>query len=152
MPLVTLTTLPPPSVLGIMLCDQTAWNCATRAVEAVLQFSKPRAASHSSCGRTSSSSIRRNSNGPSFCGATAAVMRTALGGRICTGAAGRPAIAVNSVFSILSVTQRSCSKACLIRTDFLCQTPMLYIIAHPNMIQCNIFYPPNISRPWNRAK
>ena len=103
-----------------------------------LFFNNPRAASHSSCGCTSSSSIRRNWNGPSFCCATAAGARTALGGRICTGA-GRPAIALNSVFSILSVTQWSCSKACLIRTDFLCQTPVLYVIAHPNTIQCNIF-------------
>jgi hypothetical protein len=146
----TLTTLPPPSVLGS--CWATKLHGIAQRGQSKLFFSNPRAACHSSCRCTSSSSIKRNSNGPSFCRATAAGMRTALGGRICTGAAGRPAIAVNGVFSSLSVTQWSCSKACLIRTDFICQTPMLYAIAHPNTIQYNIFYPPNISRPWNPAK
>ena len=33
MSLVTLTTFPPSSVLGILLCDETARNCAKRAVK-----------------------------------------------------------------------------------------------------------------------
>ena len=150
MPLVTLTTLPPPSVLGVMLGDETAWNCATRAVETVLQ--------QSSCSEPfqlwmhvvvkhqtqleRAEFLLRNSRWNENC-----VGRQNL--HWCcwsTGHSIKPCLFAPVCNSI------SCSKACLIRTDFICQTPMLYVNAHPNTIQCNTFYPPNISRPWNPAK